>query len=197
MSARSRLARRAQNQSRAISNSSTPSVSRVRSTTARGRDAPYDSLTRRTSDTGNNSPSTTLKRLSKIKITNHGKNEASRLQLSNNEQQQQQQQQQQNVTTDEDADLIDDEANESPINISRTTTQPIRSSIANTTSTIDIVQNLSINDSSGVIPKAGHASRMIINQPVPVSNPQVYQLFDQMPNELFRCKLCQKVPRCS
>jgi hypothetical protein len=203
MSARIRVETRAQNQSRATSNSSTSIVSRVRSTATRDQNLPYESFIRRTSDSGNNSPSTALKRLSKSKkFTNNGGNEAAGSKSFDNKQRQRQrppqQQQQQNVTTDEDADLIDDEEDDSPINISRTTTQSInnQSSIANTTSTTDIVQNLSLNDNSSVIPKVVHGSGVINNQALPMNNAQVYQLFDKMSNDLFRCKLCQKVRRC-
>jgi hypothetical protein len=110
MSARIRVETRAQNQSRATSNSSTSIVSRVRSTATRDQNLPYESFIRRTSDSGNNSPSTALKRLSKSKkFTNNGVNEAAESKSFDNKQQQQQ-----NVTTDEE--------DESPINISRTTT---------------------------------------------------------------------------
>jgi hypothetical protein len=110
MSARSRVETRAQNQSLATSNSSTSIGSRVRSTATRDQNLPYESFTRRTSDSGNNSPSAALKRLSESKnFINNGVNEAAESKSFDNKQQQQQ-----NVTTDEE--------DESPINISRTTT---------------------------------------------------------------------------
>ena len=184
MSARSRT----QNRPHVSSDSSTPSGSHSRSTTIRNRESPYSSLTRHKSDSGNNSPSTTLKRLSKSKkFINNVKTEALGLQLSNTEQQQQ------SVTTDEDADHISDIDDESPKAFSKIATQFIRPSITSAISATENVRNLTINDSISVIPKGGHGFDVVTNQPLPLSNTQVYQLFDQMQNELFRCKLCQKV----
>ncbi|CAF4092138.1 unnamed protein product [Rotaria sp. Silwood2] len=182
MSARSRVSTRAQGRPQISSNSSTPSSSRVRSITARDKSSPYGSLTRRKSNNENKSTSKTLKRLNNDnQRMNDKQNDVFEPQLSDDEQQQ----------NDFEIQSDDDGNAELTQNTTTTTRQTInpQPTSANTTLINDFIQQFSLNDNH-TMSTTVHGSDPNNNNVM--SNTEVYKLFDQITNGLFRCKLCQQ-----
>ncbi|CAF1442662.1 unnamed protein product [Rotaria sordida] len=187
MSGRSRVCTRALSRPQISSNSSTPISSRIRSITAHDKISPYRSLTRRKSNNGNKSTSKTLKRLyNDNQRMNDKQNDVFEPQLPDDEQQQQQQQNDVEVQSDDDGDA------ELKQNTTTTTREIINQqpTPADTTLISDFIQQFSLNDNNNTMSTTVRGFDPNNNKAV--ANCEVYKLFDQITNCLFRCKLCQQ-----